>query len=1287
MLSQGVPMLLHGDELGRTQSGNNNGYCQDSELTWIDWSNIDEGLLEFTKKVTKLRTDHPTFRRRRFFHGRPVRRGQGDPVPDIDWLTPAGEQMTDEDWDAGYAKSLAVYLNGHGIRETDERGEEVLDDHFYLAFNASHEPIEFTLPSDDYAPRWTTVLDTAEMDEVEPVELKPGDTVTVQGRPIVVLHGPASRPGTGEPSACPAASAAGRCRRRPTGCRSTPASGWRTPPRWPGYLADLGVTHAYSSPLLRSAEGSNHGYDTVDHAHIDEARGGRPGFDRFVAALHEHGLGLVLDLVPNHMGVADPSAAPWWWDVLQHGQDSAHAAAFDIDWEFGGGKVRIPVLGSADDVDEAGGGRRRAALLRQPLPDRARHRARARRRRCTPASTTSWSTGGAPTPTSTTAGSSRSTPSPGCASRTRRSSTRPTSSCCAGAATAPSTGCGSTTRTAWPTRRATSTGWPRRPAAAGRSWRRSSSPARTCRSPGGPPGRRATTRSPRSTSVLVDPAGEAALTALDTELAGRPVDYAELVHDCKREVTDGMLGSEVARLVRVIGELPGIDAGAADRGAGRAAGRPSRSTAATCPTAASTSTPTVAAVRDRRPDLVPAVDALHPVAGPGRAPRRPPGSSRPAARSWPRASRTAPTTGGRGSSRSTRSAATRPASAARSRSSTPRSSAGAERYPESMTTLSTHDTKRSEDVRARLAVLAELPDRVGARWCAAGWRRHPLADRPLAHLVWQNLVGAWPLSRERAHAYVEKAAREAGTSTTWTDPDEEFEGQLHALVDAAFDDPATTAEIDAFVARIAPFGWSNSLAQKLLQLTMPGVPDVYQGTELWDFSLVDPDNRRPVDYALRRTLLAALDGGEVPAVDETGAAKLLVVSRALRARRDHPGVVRRVRAGRGHRLGGRPRGGLRPRRASSPVATRLPVGLAARRLGRHRPAAAQRRRGATCSPASGSSPTSPAWPPTSCSPACRWPCSSATERGRPGAMSVPRPAWRNHAGENRPNLFRSPRRMPTWPLASCARTGLPGRARGAGPPNSVRRQPDSDPPRTGAGDPLPDAHARLGVKPRRPDTGGRAPIRPNPTAHLAGGDRRITHVQAPHDDARPQPRPCTAAPSSSAPPRSASARSPRRHPRQRTTGPASPSASPAATGASTPATATTAGCSSARRPGRVTAAASTPRAPTWRPRTADRGRRAGPAAQGPGAWPTCGVHLRGGTTAAAAAAPVPGSARGLTIAGPRDLHGPVRRHPREDRQRAGGGRRMGADLGPQPRLGPEPQRDPGGSAARDLTEG
>jgi (1->4)-alpha-D-glucan 1-alpha-D-glucosylmutase len=242
-----------------------------------------------------------------------------------------------------------------------------------------------------------------------------------------------------------------------------------------------------------------------------------------------------------------------------------------------------------------------------------------------------------------------------------------------------------------------------------------------------------------------------------------------------------------------------------------------------------------------------------------------------------------------------------------------------------MTTLSTHDTKRSEDVRGRLSVLAELPTE-WAQLARTLLARHPLADRPLAHLVWQNLVGAWPLSRERAHAYVEKAAREAGTSTTWTAPVQEFEDQLHALVDGAYDDPTTAAEIEAFVARIAPFGWSNSLAQKLLQLTIAGVPDVYQGTELWDFSLVDPDNRRPVDFGRRRELLGRIDAGWQPPVDDSGAAKLLVTARTLRLRRERPelftGYHPLFAEGRvGEHVLAFDRGGV------IAVATRLPVGL------------------------------------------------------------------------------------------------------------------------------------------------------------------------------------------------------------------------------------------------------------------------------------------------------------------------------------------------------------------------
>jgi (1->4)-alpha-D-glucan 1-alpha-D-glucosylmutase len=209
-----------------------------------------------------------------------------------------------------------------------------------------------------------------------------------------------------------------------------------------------------------------------------------------------------------------------------------------------------------------------------------------------------------------------------------------------------------------------------------------------------------------------------------------------------------------------------------------------------------------------------------------------------------------------------------------------------------MTSLSTHDTKRSEDVRARLAVLSELPE----AWAAAVQRwmtRAPLPsesspDVAFAHLLWQAVVGAWPIERERLHAYAEKAAREASTSTNWADPDAGFERAIHEAIDAVYDDPELNADLSAFVDSITAAGWSNSLGQKLVQLTMPGVPDVYQGTELWDFSLVDPDNRRPVDFAVRRDLLARLDDGWRPDVDATGAAKLLVTSRALRLRRRRP---------------------------------------------------------------------------------------------------------------------------------------------------------------------------------------------------------------------------------------------------------------------------------------------------------------------------------------------------------------------------------------------------------------
>ena len=217
-------------------------------------------------------------------------------------------------------------------------------------------------------------------------------------------------------------------------------------------------------------------------------------------------------------------------------------------------------------------------------------------------------------------------------------------------------------------------------------------------------------------------------------------------------------------------------------------------------------------------------------------------------------------------------------------------------WPATMTTLSTHDTKRQEDVRARLAVLAEIPQ----AWAAgvAGWQERAVAlasgaapDPDTAYLMWQTLVGAWPLDRERLTGYLRKAVREAKSRTSWTDPDPEYESQVLTFAELVLDDDELTGQIGRFVAGLDGDARANALGAKLVQLTMPGVADTYQGCELAGLRLVDPDNREPADFARRRNLLAALDAGEPPAGLDAApldAAKLLVTSSALRLRREHP---------------------------------------------------------------------------------------------------------------------------------------------------------------------------------------------------------------------------------------------------------------------------------------------------------------------------------------------------------------------------------------------------------------
>ncbi|GAA3744264.1 glycogen operon protein [Spinactinospora alkalitolerans] len=212
MLSQGVPMLLHGDEIGRTQRGNNNAYCQDNKLTWVDWSLVEANadLLAFTSAITALRRGHPIFRRTRFFAGSPIRKG--DELRDIAWFTPDGHEMTEENWEDAFGRAIVVFLNGDGITDLDTRGERVTDDSFLLCFNAHYGDVEVTVPGQDYGTEWTVVVDTATGEVLsqngagmvagagtngapaEPRSVKAKGTISLPARSLLLLQrtGPAS---------------------------------------------------------------------------------------------------------------------------------------------------------------------------------------------------------------------------------------------------------------------------------------------------------------------------------------------------------------------------------------------------------------------------------------------------------------------------------------------------------------------------------------------------------------------------------------------------------------------------------------------------------------------------------------------------------------------------------------------------------------------------------------------------------------------------------------------------------------------------------------------------------------------------------------------------------------------------------------------------------------------------------------------------------------------------------------------------------------------------------------
>ncbi|MFI6820903.1 malto-oligosyltrehalose synthase [Micromonospora sp. NPDC050187] len=645
------------------------------------------------------------------------------------------------------------------------------------------------------------------------------------------------------------------------------------------YLADLGVSHLYSAPLLTATPGSAHGYDVVDHRAVNPELGGEAARRRLVAALRAAGLGLVVDIVPNHAGVARPEANPAWWDVLRRGRDSAYARWFDIDWDAG--RLLLPVL--ADTPDALGDlklvdGELRYHEHRFPVADGTGHGSPAEVHDRQHYELVSWRRGDAELTyrrffaVSDLAGLR--VEDPEVFDATHAEVLRwVTAGEVDGIRVDHPDGLRDPAAYLARLRAAAPAAWlvvekileygeelPEWPVDGTTGYE---ALAPVC-------------------GLFVDRGAEGDFTALDTRLTGTATSWSELIHATKLAAATRLLAAELTRLAALAPEVDRSDARAA------------LAELAACfpvyrgypPEGARHLAAARAEAGRRRPDLTAALDAVT-------ARLRDPDDE--LGQRFPQLTGAVMAKGVEDTAyyRWSRFVALNEVGGSPAHFGTPPeefhrfATARQRRWPAAMTTLSTHDTKRGEDVRARLAVLSELPDRwaeqVG-RWTAEA----PLPDPAFAHLLWQTVVGAWPIERERLHGYVEKAAREAAASTSWADPDPVFERALHALVDRLYDDPGLHASITAFADEITGAGWSNALGQKLVQLAMPGVPDVYQGTELWDDSLVDPDNRRPVDFALRRELLARLDAGWRPPVDVGGAAKLLVVSRTLRLRRDRP---------------------------------------------------------------------------------------------------------------------------------------------------------------------------------------------------------------------------------------------------------------------------------------------------------------------------------------------------------------------------------------------------------------
>ncbi|MGV0722169.1 malto-oligosyltrehalose synthase [Mycolicibacterium elephantis] len=643
------------------------------------------------------------------------------------------------------------------------------------------------------------------------------------------------------------------------------------------YLDALGVSHLYLSPILTAGHGSTHGYDVTDPTTVSAALGGPDGLARLSAAARARGMGLIVDIVPNHVGVERPEHNAWWWDVLKHGRESAYSSFFDIDWDLADGRIVLPVLGSDDDAADlvVDGDRLRLGDLVFPIAPGTGDGTGAEVHERQHYRLIGWRNG--------ICGYRR------FFSITSLAGLRQEDRAVFDATHAEvkrwfDEGLVDGVRIDHPDGLSNPTGY--------LAWLREltgpdawiviekilavDEPLEPTLPVAGTTGYDAMRE---IGGVFVDPSGEQALTNLFDSTGVPHSSMPDLARILKAEAVTETLASELARLRRVVAAAVGTDhddlpaaiaallsrigvyrsdyrslAGVLPTAFAETAGAYPHLATALALVAAALAVSTEAEVRLQQLCGAATAKSMEDCL-----------FYRDARLVSLNEVGSEPHHFGVGVAEFHQRAAVR-----------------ARMWPTAMVALTTHDTKRGEDVRARIGVLSQVPSlwaELVGKWTVST----PPPDARTGLFLWQNVFGVWPADgqitdslRQRVHAYAEKAIREAAVHTTWNDPDDDFESKVHRWLDAVFDGPVGP-EMTSLVARLDMHARSDALGQKLVALTAPGIPDVYQGTELWEDSLVDPDNRRPVDYAARRE---ALDANRNP--------KLRVVSAALAMRRARP---------------------------------------------------------------------------------------------------------------------------------------------------------------------------------------------------------------------------------------------------------------------------------------------------------------------------------------------------------------------------------------------------------------